>query len=60
MFNLFSVDQIVGLGASGPALGKFLNFHRPQFLHLENGDDKNDLAGLIQRMDSEQHNANTE
>lgn len=48
LFNLCSRNQIVGLGGSDLALGKFLNFRRPQFLHFENGDNKNDLAGLFQ------------
>lgn len=37
MFNLCGINQTVGLGRSGSALGRFRNFHRAQFFHLEMG-----------------------
>lgn len=48
MFNLCGINQTVGLGRSGSALGRFRNFHRAQFFHLENGDNKTHLAGPFQ------------
>lgn len=49
----------MGVEGSGFALGEFLNFHRPQFLHLENEATENNLAGQFQWIDGTEHHAGT-